>query len=1138
MELFKRQPKKQTLQFNSEELADFDIHGFLDSLIQPSKMLDITAPNPIKPSNKRKLPFVVDDTKTVTFKKKLLFNVKKIGKIIIRAMDCGFHTIPETSDAHVFYNRIAFYTYIKQMLMPYAAKLEQEQSTQTCDSMTTFKLLSHQEIVRHYINSHTPYRGLLLYHGLGSGKTCSSIAIAENMKEYKQIIVMCPASLKTNYIKELKKCGDPKYNATLHHWKWLRADDPDFNTALQELCIPRKKGQGVWYTEDGAEPNFADLTSEEQLQIQLQIDEVIMVKYQFIHYNGLSTTSKIWNKLLRDEQLQGNPFHNKVIIVDEAHNLISRIINKLGSKHEQIALTLYKWLKTAENCKIILLSGTPMINSPYEFSILYNILRGTNTVYTFTNNQTIPSQTVFEQNQSNPVIKEVDVVDTTNPSKFLITKCPHNFTLSQNRMKLTTSTEYEFGTTDKEFIANIEKTLKCTHEKTDKYDALPEDQEEFEQLFLTSNMDKNLNMLMRRISGLTSYYPDMVSLMPKLNPPEIITIPMPRIQFEYYDAKRIEEREQEKKSKAKKIDEKSSNSYKIKSRLACNFVFPEEIERPKLNKEDKDFGEIFEDEEYELTDVEQKEQKQEDKEDKQSLNKCYKEVYSFFAKKSDLVATYAPKFDAIANKIQRINGSKIQLHLVYSQFLTLEGLNLFSLILQLPAYGNYVAFDIKKNKDTNKWTIPDNIKPDQNKYVLYTGAMEPERREIIRNIFNNDMDGVPLELHNYVKAMTPINIFMITAAGAEGISLKRVQHVHIMEPYWNPIRLDQVIGRARRICSHSTLPKEEQFVNVYKYIMTLPADKKSGYDDTFRKDPEPVTTDEYLMKLSYYKDELIHKFQSYIQDSAIDCFLHKNTCFSIPLENPNSLLINYNSNLEKDKSLPISDDTYLKFKKHLDTISSVIGNKYIYDMFYEHTYKTKQIDITETINSYEACFVAQIIRVYIMQYKKKSPIHFVDIGTGQGTSSIIVLNELLKAPEVIYTSIDSVNTGQPTILQFLRYTNSKNITPKFVEQTSNIAMAELKQQKAKLNIVCIDGDHTNIRQDIQISDALLIKNGILIIPNVKLASVREAIPTLLTEYNRISIDGYKFKIEKELVLDKENPESITDSSTLYCFQKK
>ena len=50
---------------------------------------------------------------------------------------------------------------------------------------------------------------------------------------------------------------------------------------------------------------------------------------------------------------------------------------------------------------------------------------------------------------------------------------------------------------------------------------------------------------------------------------------------------------------------------------------------------------------------------------------------------------------------------------------------------------------------------------------------------------------------------------MITASGAEGISLKNVRFVHIMEPYWHPVKR-QVIGRARRICSHADLPKDLQ----------------------------------------------------------------------------------------------------------------------------------------------------------------------------------------------------------------------------------------------------------------------------------------------------------------------------------------
>ena len=72
--------------------------------------------------------------------------------------------------------------------------------------------MTHQKLVRDYMNLYTPYRGILLFHGLGAGKTCGSIAIAEGgMKNDKKVFVLTPASLKTNYFEELKNCGDPLY---------------------------------------------------------------------------------------------------------------------------------------------------------------------------------------------------------------------------------------------------------------------------------------------------------------------------------------------------------------------------------------------------------------------------------------------------------------------------------------------------------------------------------------------------------------------------------------------------------------------------------------------------------------------------------------------------------------------------------------------------------------------------------------------------------------------------------------------------------------------------------------------------------------------------------------------------------------
>ena len=70
-----------------------------------------------------------------------------------------------------------------------------------------------------------------------------------------------------------------------------------------------------------------------------------------------------------------NIFDNSVIIIDEAHNLVSRIVNKL-KRPDALSMRLYQYLMSADNCKIVLLSGTPIINYPNEIAILFNILRG------------------------------------------------------------------------------------------------------------------------------------------------------------------------------------------------------------------------------------------------------------------------------------------------------------------------------------------------------------------------------------------------------------------------------------------------------------------------------------------------------------------------------------------------------------------------------------------------------------------------------------------------------------------------------------------------------------------------------------------------------------------------------------------
>ena len=853
MHKFKQKPIKHL--FEVEEVPDFNISEFMNSFVHPAQTPVYKTKNPATPS--------IHDT---VEKELLLFSVKKLKYITIEEITalCTLTTIALNESEFTSPTRMIFYKKIKELLQSYKEVIAKERSTQTCDSMKEFKLLSHQSIVKEFMNVYTPYRGLLLYHGLGSGKTCSSIAIAEGMKHYKNIIIMCPASLATNYIEELKKCGDSIYNVN-QHWEWVANTNEAYDKATQRMCVHLKNG--VWVNSE-AEPNYADFPMEEQESIQNQLKLMILTKYSFIHYNGLSKNARVWKELIRQAEMYENPFNNKVVIVDEAHNLISRIVNviEVKSKINSISMMLYTWLKTAVNCRIIFLTGTPIINYAHEIAILYNMLRGTTEVFEFT----VKELSKSAQEKINK-LTHVDYIHL-NPPKLFLTRSPHGFLLKDNASMSLVSTEEYSKSTDKDFIESITSEIECTFDKKHAYDALPASKEEFDKQFIDpqTNTIINFEQFQRRITGLTSYFPDMYSLMPELLPPNVEFLPMNKYQYDIYETTRKKERLSEKGKPANLDDSTSSSTYRIYSRLSCNFVFPLDIVRPSISVKKQIAN-------FDLADDEEKEEEEQDV--GTSIVECYKQLYTFFSKNRADLETYSPKFHSICQKIMK---TPKQLHLVYSQFITMEGLRIFSIVLSA-IYG-YVEFDLTKVND--KWVIRDEIKKSP-KFVLYIGSVDSDKREIIRNIFNKNMDAIPSELHDYVSTMTPITIFMITAAGAEGISLKRVQNVHIMEPYWNPVRINQVIGRARRICSHSDMPKKEQHVNVFQYIMLLPKEiNESTKSDTSKLDRRHITTDEFLMEISSSKTQLITQFQNYIQKASIDCFLHESNCFSINTTNP------------------------------------------------------------------------------------------------------------------------------------------------------------------------------------------------------------------------------------------------------------
>jgi hypothetical protein len=89
-------------------------------------------------------------------------------------------------------NRKKFIQKLNELFADYRDRGE-ETGEISCDELKqgdNISLLQHQKVVRDYLNLYTPYRGILLYHSLGAGKSASSIAIAEGFKSEKRIFVI------------------------------------------------------------------------------------------------------------------------------------------------------------------------------------------------------------------------------------------------------------------------------------------------------------------------------------------------------------------------------------------------------------------------------------------------------------------------------------------------------------------------------------------------------------------------------------------------------------------------------------------------------------------------------------------------------------------------------------------------------------------------------------------------------------------------------------------------------------------------------------------------------------------------------------------------------------------------------------
>lgn len=228
--------------------------------------------------------------------------------------------------------------------------------------------------------------------------------------------------------------------------------------------------------------------------------------------------------------------------------------------------------------------------------------------------------------------------------------------------------------------------------------------------------------------------------------------------------------------------------------------------------------------------------------------------------------------------------------LVYSNYVKMEGLEIFKI------YMKYFGF-FEYGKDTGI---------DFHRYTEFAGSMDKEIRDKNLSAFNNtdNKDG------------SKIRIILISPAGSEGISLRNVRQVHVMEPYWNEVRIEQLIGRAIRACSHKDIPIEDRSVDVFRY-------------NAVRED-NIQSTDEEIQELAGKKDTLISSFLKTIKEVAVDCELFKE--HNMIDDKYQCFQFNEKSYFDKYIGPAYKDDIYYDYKINngLHAVNSSIKNIKVY----------------------------------------------------------------------------------------------------------------------------------------------------------------------------------------------------------------
>ena len=696
------------------------------------------------------------------------------------------------------------------VVIPKSQKQMETEAAKLCGA--AFELAPHQLFVRNFLSVMTPYNSLLLYHGLGTGKTCSAISVAEEMRDYmtqvnavKKILVVASVNVQDNFRKQL------------FDFKKLK-----FNRETRQFVIRGCTGTKL-LKEVGANAELTDLTVRNvdsvEASIVQRITRLINANYEFMGYIELAnlvhrlTTTKDGATKPDAVRAIKHEFNNRLLIVDEIHNVRSdeeakdaKGAKKSKKEGTSVSEELYKLVRYADNLRLLLLSGTPMYNDPREIVWLLNLMNVNDRRATISVNDVFDRDGNLLQINGRNVGAEllrikstgyISVVKGENPYIFPYRMYPrefapeHSFLMCRDKHP----TLQLNGTQIPDPLQHLDLYLNAagTYQEA-VYDYIID--------------RKRLDMS----ADATSFGSFLLK-----QPIEALNMVYPSVDFDKFIDR----------SKKKAVTDATVSAADVAliRHMDVKGLLGDAGLRRVMKYEESEDGARISNFEY-----------------KPNTLTNYGRIFLRAE-----IGKYSSKIASICAQIEKANG----IVLIYSEYI---GGGAVPIALALEEMG-FTRYDKDVGSLFKTAPVPQRFvgatkKPA--KYAMFTGdkQLSPDNRAELEALTTDNEHG------------QRIKVVIISKAGSEGIDFKNVRQVHIMEPWYNMNRIEQIIGRAVRNCSHSDLPFVDRNVQLFLYGTLLPGS------------PDMEAADLYVYRLAESKAAQIGQVSRILKENAVDCLLN------------------------------------------------------------------------------------------------------------------------------------------------------------------------------------------------------------------------------------------------------------------------